>query len=344
MSLMIKILNSERSLPPENALTVPENFAALEAGELIRYEGNPIAPLSYQAATWKARQTHFPIVIEDPFDSTKLIMFYGGGSVYDANYSIGRATSTKADPYTWTDYGSNPVIDYADYGNGPVVGPDDVWWNEAENRFEMHACTYSGDLSTSWLGLYYSDDGFTWTYEGVSIGPTSDETFLGNGAILRDGDTWYCYYTYRISGSVLPGIRVASSVNNGASWTKHGNVLTTGSPASVYDGKYIEGLQALKIGSDYVLNYGCSQEVSGLITYQGAYAVSSTPTSGFTKSSVNPFFTKSASGWDNKQISTAIFCTILDPWLMFYQGTNTPGDYNYALWSMGVATLQMPEP
>src|SRR6185436_6896853 len=104
---------------------------------------------------------------------------------------------------------------------------DDAWWNPDENRFELICCTYISGQTYSWAGKYYSDDGFTFTYEGDLIGADGDEQFLGNCGILRDGATWYCAYTYRtVGGDVLPGVRIASSTDEGATWTKHGNFLT----------------------------------------------------------------------------------------------------------------------
>lgn len=318
---------------------VPTTFAELESMTLTRYSGNPI--ITHVASTWKDRQVHYPIIIEDPFDSTKLIMFYGAGSItYGPYYYVGRATANKTNPYLWTEYSGNPIIDGGlDFGNGSVLGPSDVWWNAAETRFEMLLTTYSGNGTTPyWEGLYYSNNGFDWTYEGVALGATGDEITVGNTGIIRDGATWYLYYCYRTSTTILPGIRVASSTNQGATWTKHGNVLTKGATGA-YDDQYIEGLQAFKLGNTYVLNYGCSKDASGTITYSGAYAASTNPLSGFVKSSINPFFSKSVSGWDSTQISTAVYCMATEPWLLFYQGTNSVGDYNMALWDMGIATL-----
>lgn len=338
MSVIIEILRAS-TIP---ARATPTSFAELEAATLERLVDNPIVPLSYQASTWKGRQTHYHYAIENPANTDNLIMFYGGGSVLLQNYSIGRATGTKANPFTWTDYGLNPVIDYTDYGNGPIIGPHHLRYNSTASRYEMWATTYNVATTTSWQGLYHSSDGFTWTYEGVALGPTGDETFLGDCGIIEEGTTWYMYYTYRTASATLPGIRAAFSLDSGATWTKvGGDVLSIGSPTSVYDGKYIEGLQAEKIGSDYVLIYGSAREISANITYSSNYAHSTSPTSGFTKSSLNPIFENSVSGWDSQQVSTLRFCTLLSPWIGFYQGTNSPGDYNLAFWNAGALTVEL---
>lgn len=334
---------SKNSTVIESPSGAPTNFSEFE--ELTttvrtrEFEDNPF--ITYEAATWKARQVHFPYIIEDPFDNTKLIMFFGGGSISEGSlYRIGRATALKSNPYEWTEYVGNPVFEPADFvGIGTIVGVDNAWWNPVEERFELACCTYNSGQTSSWLGKYYSNDGFNFTYEGVLIGPTGDEVYLGNSGILRDDDdTWYCAYTYRTASAVLPGIRIASSTDNGATWTKHGTFLTLGA-SGAYDDKYMEGLQFLKIGSDYVMNYGCAKNNGGSpnITFSGALAYSTTPLGTYTKSSINPFFEKSISGWDSTQVSTIVVFDVVEPWLMFWQGTNTPGEYGNALWSMGMA-------
>jgi hypothetical protein len=333
---------NDATTPPPGPTGAPTNFAEFEAyAATVRSRETPGNPfIVYETGTWKARQVHFPYVIEDPFDNTKLIMLYGGGSVSEGStYRIGRATATKANPYVWTEYASNPVIDPADIVEaGTIVGVDDAWWNPVEERFELSCCTYNEAQSTSWLGKYYSNDGFVFTYEGVQIGPTGDELYLGNSGILRDGATWYCAYTYRIAGpgGILPGIRIASSTDNGATWTKHGNFLTLG-PAFAYDDLYMEGVQFLKVGSDYILNYGCAQNNDGAVVFSGALAHSTTPLGTYTKSSINPYFEKSASGWDSTQVSTIVVFDVVEPWLLFWQGANGGGLYFNELWSMGMA-------
>ncbi len=323
------------------AVTAPTTFAELEARSpsLVRYTGNPI--IVHGPEAWKARQVHYPFVIIDPQDSTKLIMFYGGGSVLSSTFSLGRATAAKSNPYSWREYSGNPII--ADYkypgeGLGYIIGPSDVWWNEDLSRFELLSQTWNTGLTTYWEGLYFSNDGFTWTYEGVALGPDGDEIALGNTAVIRETDIWYMYYCYRTASAILPGIRVATSTNHGLTWTKIGQVLSTGAPGS-YDETYIEGLSAFKLGPDYVLNYGAAKGSGFSIEYSGAYASSTSPTSGFVKSSINPFITKGTSGWDETQISTAVFCRVTTPWILYYQGTASTGDYNNALWDMGLEIL-----
>jgi predicted GH43/DUF377 family glycosyl hydrolase len=328
----IGILGAAPSKPPAS---FPEFEAMAATLNDRRYEGNPI--ISYVPDTWKARQVHFAYVIENPFNSDSLIMFYGGGSILSGlGYMVGRADASKANPYVWVEYAGNPIFNRATFGLGiqSIVGVDDARWNPYEQRFELICCTYAGDGSH--LAKYYSDDGYTFTYEGALLAPTGDETHVGNGGILRDGATWYCAYTYRTADSTLPGVRIASSTDSGATWTKHGKFLHLGTPASIYDGQYMEGVQFLKIGSDYVLNYGSA---SSSFVFSGSLASSSTALGTYTKSSINPYFERPASGWDSLNVSTIVVFNVVEPWLVFYQGNNTPGDYNFALWSMGAAAL-----
>lgn len=315
----------------------PSSFAEFEtlAATLNdrRYEGNPI--MTWDTNTWKGRQVHFPYIIENPANPDSLIMFFGAGSVLGGGgFKVGRADASKADPYTWAEYAGNPIFTAASIGLGvlSIVGVDDAWWNPVEERFELACATYAG--SGSHLARYVSDDGYNFTYLASLILPTDTETHVGNSGILRDGATWYCAYTYRTTTATLPGVRIASSTDSGATWTKHGDFLTIGSPGS-YDATYMEGVQFLKIGSDYILNYGAAN--TGV--FSGALAHSTSPLGTYTKSSINPYFEKSPTGWDSLNVSTVVVFSIMQPWLVFYQGENTPGDYNLALWSMGIARL-----
>lgn len=313
----------------------PKTFAELTTMSLTRH-GNPIIPYG---KVWDLRQVHFPSVLVDPHNHNQLLKFYGGGSVLALNYSIGRATANVNDPYTWTEYASNPVLNATNYtGLSFVVGPDLVFWDEQTSKFYLYTQTYS-DNNNYFEGLFFSTDGFTWTYYGAVLTPSGDETVCGGVGILHEGSTWYMYYTYRTASAVLPGIRLATSTDRGLTWTKTGTqILSVGAS---YDNSHIEGLQALHIGNKYVLNYGCSflRSSDGLDEYCCALAYSDSPTGPFTKWSGNPFFTRSTSGLDNTQVSTATFCIVTDPWILYYQGTNNSGDYGMALWSMFAATL-----
>jgi hypothetical protein len=95
-----------------------------------RHTGNPI--ISHGKA-WDSRQVHFSTVMIDPADAAKLIMFYGGGSCYDNDYAIGRATATVAKPYTWTEYAGNPIVKRSD-NLKCIVGTHAVIWNPSESK------------------------------------------------------------------------------------------------------------------------------------------------------------------------------------------------------------------
>ena len=83
---------------------------------------------------------------------------------------------------------------------------------------------------------------------------SGDEVHVNDPAVIRVGAAWYMYYGYRTVSQVLPGIRVATSVD-GRSWTKHtGDVLSKGAAGS-YDDHYIEWHQVFKLGTNYVMVY-----------------------------------------------------------------------------------------
>jgi len=305
-----------------------------------RYAGNPV--ISHGKA-WASRQVHFSIVMIDPADASKLIMFYGGGSCYDNDYAIGRATADVANPYVWIEYAGNPIVTKTD-GLKCIVGTHAVIWNPSDKKFYMYADAFGEDISQwkYWVGLWTSTDGFKFTYQGRVLGPTSPETVVGGAGVIReDADHWYMYYCYRTAGATLPGIRCATS-SDGISWTKTGTGDIVSVSASGYDDTYIEGTQAMKIGNTYVLFYSGHDASENRWTSCLAYSTS--PTSGFTKDTDNPVFIAGSAGqWDSQHVS----CTTVgpvngNPKYLFYQGTNYTDNYNYALWDMGMATLALP--
>lgn len=320
-----------------------KNLVTLMPG--TRYASNPI--IEHVASTWKGRQVHFPYVIVNPWDSTELLQYYGGGDYLTEDYKCGVATADVSDPYDWTEYASNPVISppaTADF----VIGVHYVVYNSTEDTLWLYAAVIDSSPVSEWQGLWKSDseDPYTFTYYGAVISPSGDEIRVGDAGYLLDDGTLYCYYGYRTATATLPGLRLATSTN-GTTFTKQsGNILSLG-PSGSYDDKYIESGQAFKIGTSYVVGYS---SYDGTTNCDGdwtcSYAVSDSPSGPFYKDENNPIFAAGDSGeWDDTYVSTNFNFQYGGNYYFFYQGTGATGTspdcYNASLWDMGMTTVKI---
>jgi hypothetical protein len=251
---------------------------------------------------------------------------------------IGRATATVANPYSWTEYSSNPILSRS----GQSTRLDSMQY--VGGTWYMYV-SGGGDNS---IDLYTSTDGFTFTASSSNpvLSPSgqgcSDGNTVSQSAVLKDGSTWRMYYSYRTSTTTLAGLRYATS-SDGITWSKTGgsscsDILSIGNAQG--PSIFIEWTQILKIGSNYILTTG-GYNGSNWATY---LAYSTNPASGWTWSLANPIFGPSgvSGSWDSNHESTAAFYQIGSIWYLYYQGTNAaPGGTNYAYghWAMGVATL-----
>jgi hypothetical protein len=334
--------------PPQLETELVENFTTYEELEALiqpnKYVSNPIIS---HGGGWKDSQLHYPCILIDPTDATKLMMWVGGlaAPVSTGEGSIGLYYGTVADPYTWVPYAGNPVFTKNGVSGWEFqsVFPDTVIWNPVTSRFWMYytGCS-AGNVGES-VGLATSIDGITWVREGTNpiLTPTGqgrdDGDVIGNGGVLREDAThWYMYYCYRDGAATLEGIRCASS-SDGITWVKggSGDIVHIG---AAYDTTYIEGVQVIKLGTKFVLIYGCYDG-----TYWGtAIAASINFDAGFVKSSNNPLLDGSHryGTWDKKGIATTKLFKIGSKWYAYYQGCD--GDaINYSLeeWDLGVATF-----
>jgi hypothetical protein len=270
-------------------------------------------------------------------------MFYAGmGSpAGSGTVGIGRATAAASNPYSWTQYASNPI-----FTGGGSVDLGSVVYDSANSTWYMYYHSLPANSSSIYLAT--STDGFTFTpyNSGTAVlTPTgqgcSDGIAVEDASVLLDSSgTWYMFYSYVTSSVNLPGVRYATS-SDGKTWTKGGctDILSNN---SAYDRGAIEWHTISKVSSYYVLAYEGYSGLNGsnACCYSINLAYSTSPTSGWTKSLANPILsgTNQSSAFDSMDVASPFFWYNGTNWMLFYQGTNS-SSYDTGDWSLGITTL-----
>ncbi len=296
---------------------------------------NPI--ISHGGTGWKERQVQEPVIIPDPTDNSKLIMFYAAMDGSN-DTAIGFATSTVANPESWNEYSGNPVIP------GEGVGRRiDAVINVSGTLY-----LYATENSVQVVLYTSTDNGLTWSRDASSPVLTpdgqecSDETNVSEGSVYWDGGSnWTMIYSYRTNAASLAGFRYATS-SDGKTWTKGGctDILSLG-PAGTSDTSYMEWHQIFKIGSTYYLSYeGYGYNSEGVV-WSANLAYSKSLTSGWKKAGANPVFIRSSTpgAFDEYHVATPAFYNIGGVWYLFYQGGNVYDPYAASNWDLGMARL-----
>jgi hypothetical protein len=321
---------------------------------LTRYSGNPI--INYGGGGWKDSQVMTPIVFFDPTDATKLIMVFSSlaAPVNSGQISVGIATANTSDPYTWTECAANPFI----------IGPGGLN-NWADSAVVVGTTVYLYVSHIDWvsnngLDLYVSTNftaanaqagTVTFTKTANVLLASGTETICYLTSVLReDVNHWYMTYVYRTSSVIENAVRTATSPD-GVTWTKQmTDILTIGPPGS-WNQTYFEPEILMKIGSTYVLPYGGYNAPPYPDTgghpdarWKFGMATSSSPTSGWSTSSTDPFFAGSevAGTPDRYHVSTQGWIEVGGIWYMYYcasAGDPATTNFAYTHWSMCVATL-----
>ena len=298
--------------------------------------GNPVIPNIIGG--WTDSQTYDQLPMVDPADSTKLIMFFSGmaAPTSSGHECIGRATATVAAPTVWTQYASNPIIcDSHNRRVDSVIYTGGVYY------------MYSTDDTDQNIHLFTSTNGIAFTDQGTVLTPTgqgrNDGDFVSQGAVWLEGGVWTMIYSYRNGSNILPGYRYATS-SNGTTWVKGGtgDILSKG-PLGSPDQSFMEWHHIVKVGSVYYLTYECwNGDAAGLNGIATACIASSTSlTSGWVKSGVNPFFqqSKTPGAFDEYHTSSpGLFLNSDGTWYLFYSGSQSANPY-FSHYQIGIATL-----
>jgi predicted GH43/DUF377 family glycosyl hydrolase len=159
-----------------------------------------------------------------------------------------------------------------------------------------------------------------------------DGNCLSQGAVIRENNKWYMFYSYRNDTQTLPGIRLATSPD-GKNWTKEsGPDLLTAAPEQLF----IEWHQVYKIGDRYVMLF---EGYNGGTRWGAEVATSSSLTKGWKKA---PQFLFDQTKWKNYSeetmfhVATPAIYNLDNKWYMYFQAAHS-GEYggqHWALWGI----------
>jgi hypothetical protein len=298
---------------------------------------------------WKDGQVQEPCILVNPKDASKLIMFYAGMKHGGREGAIAKAWANVSDPFTWQEDTEHPLLQ-SEAGTGfdsLYVRLDSVIYNEATDEYWIYYTGNSTKTHTDAIGLATcptGKDGYSEVvaanmkrYAGNPIlspkgDGRDDETYVSQGAVLRENGLWYLFYSYRTASKTLPGIRLATS-RDGKQWTKiAGPDLLRASPKS----RYCEWHQVCKIGDVYVLLF---EGYNGGIRWCADIATSSSLTTGWQKM---PQPLVDQRQWPNYSdalfhVATPAIYNINNHWYLYFCAAHSDGDYNWQHWDMWCA-------
>ncbi len=240
---------------------------------------------------WKDGQVNEPIILVNPKDPSRLVMFYSGMKLGGNGGAIGKAWASAADPFTWHEDEGNPVLvnETATPARDVGVRLDSVIYDAGSDEYRIYYTTYGAGDYISLAICPAGADGYSEAVRAKIrrhpgnpiLSPRGqgrdDETHVSQASILRENGRWVALYSYRTSPqNVLPGIRLATSPD-GKQWTKvPGPDLLTAAPEQ----KYIEWHSTIRVGDRYVMLF---EGYNGGTRWGADAAVSDRLTSGWKK-------------------------------------------------------------
>lgn len=263
--------------------------------------------------------------------------FYLYYSAYPGTQLITEGLATSPDGIVWTKQGK--VLDVGATGDWDDLKAHDVAVIEEGGSWYMW---YSGtrDPEATYglkIGLATSTDGINWTKNSGCAncsGCAGDGCVFDKGAagkfddhdmvypaVIKEGGTYYMWYSGVKSGSGYSGIGLATSTDR-INWTRQNGgdaVFTKGTAA--WESNYIYQADVKKIGDKYWMVYAGAN--SGGDRQLGlAY---STDKINWTRCVYNPILKLGGSGeWDEKTHVTGAFYTVNYPEVrLYYTGYNT---------------------
>ena len=307
-------------------------------------------------AAWQSQQVQEACIVPNPKDPEKLVMFYSGVPVADrGTCAVGKAWALKSDPFTWHQDPGNPIFIPAG-GNawdGKSIRLDAVLYIPEEQAYYIY---YSGSRTSvqDRIGLAIcpaGQDGYSeitpatvkrWgTAPVLAPEPAAPfhEEMASQSAVIREWNPeanrwdWTMYYSYRGKDGILPGIRLATSVD-GKTWTRHFNTEDPRGMGQIFasvPNTYYEWHQIFKVNDTYVLSIEVGVEKGQ--RWRPALAVSKSPRSGWRQLPVD---TVLQTGWHGLyrddamyHVATPAFYPIDGRWYLYAQACPLPANRNY---------------
>lgn len=314
---------------------------------------------------WQSQQVQEPCILPNPKQPGRLVMFYSG--VPESNRMvamIGKAWADASDPYTWHEAPENPVFTPGAGWDRGSIRLDCVLYVAEEDAYYIY---YSGTVESiqDRIGLAIcpaGEDG----YAGISpetiqrhglepvLAPEPAapyfEEMASQAAVWREWNDqaerwdWFMYYSYRGRDGILPGLRLATSVD-GKTWTRQFNRQDPRGMGQLFEsvpGAYYEWHQISKIGSTYVLCMEVGPNRGE--RWRPVIAVSAHPDRGWRQLPVDTLL---QTGWNGVyrdseyyHVATPAYYRIGGQWLLFMQACSRPNSDNYidGRWDMRVVS------
>ena len=312
----------------------------------------PAAPqriINYGGGGWKNGQVNEPVILVNPKDKSKLIMFYSGMHLGGSAGAIGKAWAKVTEPFNWHEDAANPLLtaDPSIPFEASALRLDAVIYRRERDEYWLYYTGSNFKTQADAIGLAIcpaGKDGYSQVttanikrYAGNPIlSPggqgRDDETYVSQGAVFFEKGLWHSLYSYRTASAVLPGIRLATS-RDGQHWTKQpGADLLTAAPES----RYIEWHQVYRIGKRYVMLY---EGYNGGVRWGADVAVSDSLTKGWKKAPISLIDqTKWANYSDETlfHVATPAVYQFRGHWYLYFQAAHS-GYYikqHWALWGL----------
>lgn len=296
---------------------------------------------------WKDGQVNEPVILVNPKDSSRLVMFYSGMKLGGNGGAIGKAWATAADPFTWHEFDGNPVLVNPTRTPARDVGIrlDSVIYDEGRDEYWIYYTIYGAGDHISLAFCPAGADGYSSIVpENVRQHPGNpiltprgqgrdDETHVSQASVLREDGRWTMLYSYRSGAQrILPGLRLATSTD-GMKWTKEpGPDLLSAAPEQ----KYIEWHSTIRVGNRYVMLF---EGFNGGTRWGAEVAVSDRLSSGWKKLPARLIDQTRWPGYSDRtmfHVATPAIYTWGGRWFLYVQAAPGGGPYTEQPWDLWV--------